>query len=76
MVGNGMSRQRAAIIVADPDVGKNSAQADEVHRRLGRRSYTVTFEQVMIVQAVDLVGALEKAQLPADAEVLSVMELV
>jgi len=30
----------------------------------------------MIVQAVNLVGALEKVQLPADAEVLSVIELV
>ncbi len=75
-VGNARSRQRAAIIVADPDVGKNSVQADEVHRRQGRRSYTVTFAQVKIVQAVDLVGALEKVQLPADAEVLSVIELV
>ncbi len=73
-VGNGMSRQ--PLIVADPDVGKNTVQADEVHRRLGPRSYTVTFAQVKIVQAVDLVGALEKVQLPADAEVLSVIELV
>ena len=69
-----MSRQ--PLIVADPDVGKSTVQADEVHRRSGRRSYTVTFEQVKIVQAVDLVGALEKVQLPADAEVLSVIELV
>ncbi len=76
MVGNARSRQRTATIIGDPDVGKNSVQADEVHRRQGRRSYTVTFAQVKIVQAVDLEGALARVQLPADAEVLSVIELV
>ena len=42
----------------------------------GRRSYTVTFAQVKIVHAVDLLDGLEKAQRLADAEVLSVIELV
>jgi hypothetical protein len=75
-IGNRGSRQREAISVADPDLANNTARSEEVHHRPERRSYTVTFEQVKIVQAGDLMDALKKVQLPADAEVLSVVELM